>query len=154
MAKESAGILLFRKIPQIQFFLVHPGGPFFARKDAGSWTIPKGEFVGPEDPLAAAKREFFEETGATINGTFLQLPTIKQKGGKLVHAWAVEGDIDPLSIRSNTFKIAWPPRSGQLREFPEIDRAGWFEIREAREKINPAQVEWLDELALRTHHVR
>lgn len=154
MAKESAGILLFRKIPQIQFFLVHPGGPFFARKDAGSWTIPKGEFVGPEDPLAAAKREFFEETGATINGTFLQLPTIKQKGGKLVHAWAVEGDIDPLSIRSNTFKIAWPPRSGQLREFPEIDRAGWFEITEAREKINPAQVEWLDELALRTNHVR
>jgi len=154
MAKESAGILLFRKIPQIQFFLVHPGGPFFVRKDAGSWTIPKGEFVGPEDPLAAAKREFFEETGATINGTFLQLPTIKQKGGKLVHAWAVEGDIDPLSIRSNTFKIAWPPRSGQLREFPEIDRAGWFEITEAREKINPAQVEWLDELALRTNHVR
>ena len=154
MAKESAGILLFRKIPQIQFFLVHPGGPFFARKDAGSWTIPKGEFVGPEDPLAAAKREFFEETGATINGTFLQLPTIKQKGGKLVHAWAVEGDIDPLSIRSNMFQIAWPPRSGQLREFPEIDRAGWFEITEAREKINPAQVEWLDELALRTNHVR
>jgi len=154
MAKESAGILLFRKIPQIQFFLVHPGGPFFARKDAGSWTIPKGEFVGPEDPLAAAKREFFEETGATLNGTFLQLPTIKQKGGKLVHAWAVEGDIDPLSIRSNMFQIAWPPRSGQLREFPEIDRAGWFEIREAREKINPAQVEWLDELALRTNHVR
>lgn len=146
MSKESAGILLFRRVPGVQVFLVHPGGPYFAKKDQGSWTIPKGELLAPEDPLAAAKREFFEEVGVNIAGKFVRLPTIKQKGGKLVHAWALEGDVDPLSIRSNTFTIHWPPGSGQLREFPEIDRAGWFDIAEAREKINPAQAEWLDQL--------
>ncbi|WP_353184565.1 NUDIX domain-containing protein [Parapedobacter lycopersici] len=143
MAKESAGILLFRRSPGIQVLLVHPGGPYFVRKDSGSWTIPKGEFSPSEDALEAAKREFLEETGFSVDGTFIRLPSIRQKGGKRVHAWALEGDIDPLAIRSNTFTIPWPPRSGKLQTFPEIDRAEWFGIAEAREKINPAQAEWL-----------
>ncbi|WP_257656368.1 NUDIX domain-containing protein [Parapedobacter lycopersici] len=143
MPKESAGILLFRRNPDIQVFLVHPGGPYFARKDLGSWTIPKGEFLPSEEALEAAKREFLEETGFPVDGKFIRLPSIRQKGGKQVHAWALEGDIDPQAIRSNTFTIPWPPRSGKLQTFPEIDRAEWFGIAEAREKINPAQAEWL-----------
>ncbi|MEN0054199.1 MAG: NUDIX domain-containing protein [Mucilaginibacter sp.] len=147
MGKQSAGILLYRKInSELQVFLVHPGGPFFRNKDDGSWSVPKGEFLEDEDPLAAARREFEEETGQAINGQFIQLNLIKQKGGKTVQAWALEGDIDHLNIRSNTFEIEWPPRSGKQQSFPEIDRAGWFAIDTAKVKINPAQVELIMEL--------
>lgn len=147
MAKESAGILLVRKKPELQVFLVHPGGPYFVNKDAGSWTIPKGEFTAEESPLEAAKREFLEETGTAIDGNFIPLPAVKQKGGKIVYAWTVEGDIDEQTIRSNTFTIEWPPRSGKNKSFPEIDRAAWFSLSVAKEKINPAQASWLEFLA-------
>lgn len=145
--KQSAGILLYRmrkKTPE--FFLVHPGGPFFAKKDAGSWSIPKGEFDNNEDPLEVAQREFQEETGQTIEGEFLALAPVKQKGGKTVFAWAVEGDVNADAITSNTFTIEWPPRSGKMREFPEVDRGEWFGLSAAKGKINPAQLALLDEL--------
>jgi len=149
MPKQSAGILLYKKANgQPLFFLVHPGGPFFKNKDLGSWTIPKGEYLDDEEALAAAKREFAEETGMNITGDFKALKPIKQKSGKTVHAWAVEGDIDADTILSNTFEIEWPPRSGKLQTFPEIDRAGWFNYETAKEKINPAQVELLDEVMI------
>jgi predicted NUDIX family NTP pyrophosphohydrolase len=147
MAKQSAGILLYRIInAQLQVFLVHPGGPFFVNKDNGSWTIPKGEFLDDEEPLTAAKREFFEETGQAVDGTFAPLGSITQKNGKVVYAWAVEGDIDHETITSNTFEIEWPPRSGKTKTFPEIDKGGWFSVEEAKIKINPAQVGLIDEL--------
>ena len=147
MPKHSAGILLYRKTPQgLQVFLVHPGGPFFKNKDAGSWSVPKGEYEADEDPLAAAKREFQEETAHEITGDFIALSPIKQKGGKSVQAWAVEGDIDPLQIKSNTFEIEWPPRSGKKQTFDEIDRGEWFDIATAKTKINPAQAALIDEL--------
>lgn len=152
MPKESAGILLFRKVPGMQVFLVHPGGPYFVNKDKGSWTIPKGEFLASEDPLAAAKREFFEETGISVDGRFTRLATIRQKGGKIVHAWALEADLDTAFICSNTFTIEWPPRSGKFQSFPEIDRAEWFAIAEAKERINPAQAQWLEQLRQVTMH--
>jgi predicted NUDIX family NTP pyrophosphohydrolase len=147
MPKQSAGILL-HKITNGQplFFLVHPGGPFYKNKDAGSWTIPKGEFSEGEEPLAAALREFTEETGFAIEGHFIQLQPIKQKSGKTVHCWAVEGDIDPAQIQSNTFEIEWPPKSGQWQSFPEIDRAAWFTYDEALQKIIPAQLALLDDV--------
>jgi len=146
--KQSAGILLYRKIGgTLQVFLVHPGGPFFKNKDAGSWTIPKGEFLEDEEPLAAAKREFNEETGQPITGEFISLGSIRQKSGKTVHAWAVEGDIDHKTIVSNTTEIDWPPRSGKKLTIPEVDRAGWFEIAAAKQKINPAQVELIERLS-------
>lgn len=151
MAKQSAGILLYRKISsELQIFLVHPGGPFFKNKDEGAWSIPKGEYENDEDPLDAAKREFEEETGKTITGDFIALSPIKQKGGKTVQAWAVEGDINPETIQSNTFEIEWPPRSGKKQTFPEVDRGGWFDIATAKTKINPAQAILLDELSVKT----
>jgi predicted NUDIX family NTP pyrophosphohydrolase len=130
----------------LEVFLVHPGGPFWARKDAGAWSIPKGEFVDPEDPLEAARREFREETGHEIGGSFLPLKPIKQAGGKTVHAWAVQGEIDPERIQSNTFTMEWPKGSGRQKEFPEVDRAAWFGVEEARRRILPGQAGFLDEL--------
>ena len=151
MGRQSAGILLYRIIEnQLQVFLVHPGGPFFKNKDDGSWSIPKGEFDERENPLDAAKREFMEETGQSISGNFIELAAIQQKGGKIVHAWAVEGDIDHKAIVSNTFEIEWPPRSGKKQAFPEVDRAAWFDIETARMKINPAQAGLINELALKS----
>jgi predicted NUDIX family NTP pyrophosphohydrolase len=149
MAKQSAGILLYRIVDgQLQVFLVHPGGPFFKNKDDGSWSIPKGEFADDENSLDAAKREFLEETGQSINGNFIELTAIRQKGGKTVHAWAVEGDIDHKTIASNTFEIEWPPRSGKKQMFPEIDRAGWFDVETAKMKINSAQAAFIDHLLI------
>lgn len=148
MAKQSAGILLYRIIDnQLQVFLVHPGGPFFKNKDEGNWSIPKGEFTDDESSLAAAKREFLEETGQSVDGNFIELTPIQQKGGKIVHAWAVEGDIDHETIVSNTFEMEWPPRSGKKQIFPEIDRAAWLDMETAKTKINPAQVDLIIELA-------
>jgi predicted NUDIX family NTP pyrophosphohydrolase len=140
MAKISAGILLFRRRPSdLEVMLVHPGGPFWAKKDRGAWSIPKGLADEGEDLLAAAKREFLEETGVTVEGEFLDLGAHKQPGGKIVVAWAHEGDFDPALLKSNTFAIEWPPRSGKTAEFPEVDRAAWYSIDEALEKINNGQ---------------
>lgn len=125
---------------------MHPGGPFWAKKDIGVWTIPKGEYDDGEEPLAAARREFEEETGSAAEGQFLALGEVKQSGGKVVTAWALERDLDPGAIRSNTFSMEWPPRSGKMREFPEIDRAAWFSLTEAREKLIAAQTAFLDRL--------
>ena len=147
MSKQSAGILLYRKVNNaLQVFLVHPGGPFFRNKDDGSWTIPKGELLDGEDLLTAARREFEEETGQAITGKFTPLSPIQQKGGKIVHAWAVEGDIEHTTIKSNNFEIEWPPRSGKQQSFPEVDRAEWFDVDVAKIKINPAQVGLIEEL--------
>jgi predicted NUDIX family NTP pyrophosphohydrolase len=147
MTKQSAGLLLYRsKQNHLEVFLVHPGGPFWAKKDLGSWSIPKGEFQEGEDPLVAAQREFHEETGFSINGEFKPLSSIKQKSGKVVHAWAIEGNVDQTKIKSNTFEMEWPPKSGKMKEFPEIDKAEWFAIKVAREKINPNQAAFLDRL--------
>jgi predicted NUDIX family NTP pyrophosphohydrolase len=140
MAKISAGILLFRRRPSgIEVMLVHPGGPFWAKKDEGAWSIPKGLADEGEDLLAAAKREFLEETGVTVEGAFLDLGAHKQLGGKTIVAWAHEGDFDPALLKSNTFTLEWPPRSGRMAQFPEVDRATWFSIDEASEKINKGQ---------------
>ena len=140
MAKTSAGILLFREAPAgIEVMLVHPGGPFWASKDAGAWSIPKGLAGGGEDLLEAAKREFLEETGMAADGDFLDLGAHKQPGGKTVRAWACEGDLDPEQLRSNTFSLEWPPRSGRVAEFPEVDRAAWFCLDEALEKVHKGQ---------------
>lgn len=147
MAKQSAGILLYRFMDKkLQVFLVHPGGPFFRNKDDGSWSIPKGEFLDDEDPLVASRREFLEETGQSIEGKFLPLEPITQKGGKKVFAWAIEGDIDHETIISNLFEIEWPPRSGKKQSFPEIDRAAWFDVEIAKVKINAAQVGLIESL--------
>lgn len=147
MPKTSAGILLYkRKDGDLRVFLVHPGGPFFAKKDAGAWSVPKGEIDEGEDALAAAKREFEEETGCRPEGEFIPLSEVTQKSGKVVRSWAVEGECDAQTIRSNTFTLEWPPRSGKRQEFPEVDRAGWFTVGEAKEKINPAQIALLEEL--------
>ncbi|HEY9532893.1 MAG TPA: NUDIX domain-containing protein [Mucilaginibacter sp.] len=148
ISNQSAGILLYRNIGhQIEFFLVHPGGPFFKNKDDGHWSIPKGEFLTDEDALMAAKREFEEETGQqVITNKFIKLSPIKQKSGKIVHAWAAEGEINAETIVSNLFEMEWPPRSGKMASFPEIDRAGWFSIDDAKIKINPAQTALIDEL--------
>ena len=138
--KVSSGLLLYRERgAELEVFLVHPGGPFWARKDAGAWSIPKGEFEPPEDPLTAARREFTEETGFPIDGEFLPLTPLKQKSGKTVYAWAVRGDCNPALIKSNTFTF-------KGREFPEVDRAGWFGLEEAKRKILPGQAGFLDEL--------
>jgi predicted NUDIX family NTP pyrophosphohydrolase len=147
MQKQSAGILLYRIIDyKLEVFLVHPGGPFFKNKDEGSWSIPKGEFLDDEEALAAAKREFMEETGQAIDGEFIELGSITQKSGKVVYAWAIKGDINHETIVSNTCEIEWPPRSGKKLTIPEIDRAGWFEPAIATQKINPAQAELIDRL--------
>ena len=149
MPKQSAGILLYRNInDHLEVFLVHPGGPFFRNKDAGAWSIPKGEFDNDEDALTAARREFLEETGQTIAGEFLALSPVKLKSGKSVHAWAIKGDIDADNITSNSFEMEWPPRSGKKASFPEVDRAGWFNLAEARIKINEAQAALLDQIAV------
>jgi predicted NUDIX family NTP pyrophosphohydrolase len=146
MSKLSAGILMFRKHPSVQVFLVHPGGPFWRNKDAGAWSIPKGEYAPDQDPLQAAKREFAEETGLAVDGAFLPLGQVKQAGGKTITAWAVEGDCSPADIRSNAFSIEWPPKSGRQQEFPEVDRAGWFSLDEARTRILKGQMPFLDKL--------
>lgn len=145
--KQSAGILLFRKKEkQIEFFLVHPGGPFFSKKDLGFWTVPKGELNEGEAALTAAIREFKEETGENLIGDFIELTPIVQKGGKKVLCWAVEGELDPLTIVSNTFEIEWPPRSGKKQSFAEIDKANWFTYADAITYINEKQIALLDEL--------
>jgi predicted NUDIX family NTP pyrophosphohydrolase len=147
MAKRSAGILMYRRREgKLQVFLGHPGGPFWAKKDAGAWSIPKGEIDEGEDPLAAAKREFAEETGLRPDGELVALAPIRQKGGKVVLAWAIEGDCDARAIKSNVFSMEWPPKSGKMAEFPEIDRAEWFSLDEARRRINPGQLPLIDEL--------
>ena len=146
-ARESAGILLHRAGAS-EVLLVHPGGPFWSRKDAGAWSIPKGEVEDGEGPQAAALREFAEETGTTLpDGALQPLGSVKLKSGKVVHAFAVEGDLDPEAIVSSTFELEWPPRSGRISTFPEVDRAGWFGLDEAREKLNPAQAAFVDRLA-------
>ncbi len=148
MPRRSAGILLHRRGPAgVEVLLVHPGGPFWASKDAGAWSIPKGEHDGGEDARACALREFEEETGSAPDaGELTDLGSVRQKSGKLVQAWALEGDLDPEAVRSNSFEMEWPPRSGRRQTFPEVDRAGWFGIDAAREKINPAQAAFLDRL--------
>jgi predicted NUDIX family NTP pyrophosphohydrolase len=148
VARRSAGILLHRHTAHgLEVLLVHPGGPFWAKKDAGAWSIPKGEHDDAEDPQACALREFAEETGsAPAPGELRDLGAVRQKSGKVVQAWALEGDIDPEGIRSNTFELEWPPRSGRRQAFPEVDRAAWFSVADAREKINPAQAAFLDRL--------
>jgi predicted NUDIX family NTP pyrophosphohydrolase len=145
--RKSAGILLFRLINNVlEVFLVHHGGPFWKGKETGTWTIPKGEYTD-EEPLQAAIREFNEETGiALVGNNFIPLTGIKQKAGKLVQAWALEGDLDASTIKSNTYRVEWPPKSGNWQSYPEVDKGGWFEIPEAKEKINLAQVALLDEL--------
>jgi predicted NUDIX family NTP pyrophosphohydrolase len=145
--KQSAGILLYRlRDGIVEVLLVHPGGPFWTRKDAGAWTIPKGELAGGEEALAAAQREFAEETGTALQGEFAPLQPVRQKGGKTIHAWAIEGDLDAAAIRSNTFSMEWPPKSGRQQEFPEVDRAQWFTLAEGRSRINPGQAPLLDQL--------
>lgn len=140
MKKQSAGILAFRgSKAELEVFLVHPGGPFWARKDAGAWSIPKGEYTDDEDALAAAKREFEEETGVAINGDFISLGEVKQAGGKVVKAWAVKHDLDPATLKSNTFRLDWPPRSGKFQEFPEVDSWAWFSLAAAPGKIVKAK---------------
>jgi len=147
MSKKSAGLLLFRRASgRLEVFLVHPGGPFWAKKDESSWSIPKGEFEDPEDPLAAARREFEEETGFAPDGDPIPLDPIRQPGGKLVYAWALSGNLDPSGLRSNTFSMEWPPKSGRYREFPEVDRAAWFGMEEAGRKILKGQAAFLDQL--------
>jgi len=135
-----------RRSPGLEVFLVHPGGPFFAKKDLGAWTIPKGEYPDGELPLEAAKREFQEETGFPVPETFLDLGSIKQAGGKIVAAWAFEGDCDPAKMSSNTCEVEWPPRSGRLIEIPEADRGAWFSIDEAKERIKSTQIPLIDRL--------
>ena len=147
MPKTSSGLLMYRPGPGgPEVMLIHPGGPFWRNKDEGAWSIPKGEVEGGEDLLSAAVREFEEETGLKPAGPFIELKPIRQKGGKTVHAWAFEGDCDPATIRSNTFMVEWPPRSGRQVEFPEIDRSAFFDLGLAAKKINPAQAGLIEEL--------
>jgi predicted NUDIX family NTP pyrophosphohydrolase len=148
VAKLSAGLLLHRGAGEaLEVLLVHPGGPFWARKDEGAWSIPKGEYLAGEDPLEAARREFDEELGTSPpDGPLLDLGEVRQAGGKHVVAWALRGDLDVDEITSNTFEMVWPPRSGQVQSFPEIDRAGWFTVEEARVKLLSGQLPFLDRL--------
>jgi predicted NUDIX family NTP pyrophosphohydrolase len=148
MPKTSAGLLLYRiqsGAPEV--LLVHPGGPFWAKKDEGAWSIPKGEVAAGESPLAAAEREFREETGCGAQGEFLPLTTLRQPSGKTIHAWALQGDCDPTELQSNAFTLEWPPRSGKQAQFPEIDRAAWFSVPVALRKILPGQQGFVTELA-------
>jgi predicted NUDIX family NTP pyrophosphohydrolase len=147
MAKLSAGLLMFRRCDaETQVFLVHPGGPFWKKKDHGAWSIPKGEYEKGEDPLDAAKREFEEETGIKPEGEFIALDQVKQPSGKIIAAWAFEGDCSPKELRSNTFSMEWPPKSGHNQEFPEVDRADWFTLDDARKRIVKGQIGFLDRL--------
>ena len=144
---RSAGLLMFRRAEGgLQLLLAHPGGPFWARRDDGAWTLPKGELAEGEDALAAALREFEEETGCAPAGPFLDLGEVRQKSGKRVQAWAFEGDLDPARLRCNLFEMEWPPRSGRMQQFPEIDRAAWFDPDAARRKLLPAQQAFVDRL--------
>lgn len=148
MPKQSAGILLYRIASErVEVFLVHPGGPFWAKKDDGAWSIPKGEFADGEEPLEAAKREFTEETSFSIEGMFTPLSPVKQLSGKIVYAWAVEGDVDAGTIRSNTFSMEWPRGSAKTKSFPEIDRAEWFDLDSAKVKILKGQLGLLEQLS-------
>jgi predicted NUDIX family NTP pyrophosphohydrolase len=146
--RQSAGILLYKRTGNggVRVFLVHPGGPLWAKKDDGAWSIPKGEYEAGEEPLAAARREFAEETGSAIDGNFVALQPLKQPSGKTVCAWAVEGDIDASGIRSNVFTLEWPPRSGRFAQYPEVDRAEWFPLDTARARILRGQAGFLDQL--------
>lgn len=147
MKKTSAGILLYRRRGgEVEVFLVHPGGPFWAKKDLGSWSVPKGEVDEGEDPLDAARRELMEETGFAVEGELRPLRPLRQSSGKTILAWAAEGDCDPAELRSGMFSMEWPPRSGKRQEFPEVDRGAWFTVAEARRRIVPGQVPFLDEL--------
>jgi predicted NUDIX family NTP pyrophosphohydrolase len=148
MTKVSAGLLVFRRgRGEVDVLLVHPGGPLWVGRDVGAWSLPKGE-VGPaEAALDAAKREFHEETGFSVDGDFVPLSPLRQRSGKVIHAWAVQGDCDPRYLRSNTFSLEWPPRSGRTEQFPEVDRAAWFSIDEASRRIVPGQMGFLRELA-------
>jgi predicted NUDIX family NTP pyrophosphohydrolase len=152
-AKKSAGLLLFRETAAgLEVLLVHPGGPFWAKKDDGSWSIPKGEFGDGEEPLAAAKREFEEEMGVAPAGDFIPLKSLKQPSGKLVFAWALRSDFDPSRLKSNMFSMEWPPRSGRQQEFPEVDKAAWFGVEAARRKILKGQEPFLDQLLLKVQN--
>jgi predicted NUDIX family NTP pyrophosphohydrolase len=148
MKKDSAGVLMYRKLPgrPLELLLVHPGGPFWAKKDVGAWSVPKGEFDSDEDGLEAAKREFREETGREVDGEFKPLMPVKQKSGKIVHVWAVEGDWDPTFLVSNTFELEWPRGSGRVQSYPEVDKAAWFDVRTARTKLHAGQVVLVDQL--------
>lgn len=149
MAKQSAGLLAYKRSgDEWQVFLVHPGGPFWAKKNHGAWSIPKGEFDDDEGGLIAARREFREEVGQDIAGEFVTLTPRRQKSGKTIHAWAVEGDVDEAKLVSNEFEMEWPPRSGKMQRFPEVDIGQWFDMAEAKSRINPGQVAFLEELAL------
>jgi predicted NUDIX family NTP pyrophosphohydrolase len=147
MASKSAGIIAYRKHPRLEVLLVHPGGPFWRNKDLGAWSIPKGEYADGDDAEIAARREFAEELGVELSGPLTPLGEVRQRGGKLVTAFAAELDLDVRSIRSNTFEMEWPPRSGKRQAFPEVDRAEWFTLEQAREKINAGQRPLLDRLA-------
>ena len=150
MSLESAGLLPYRRRNgRLEVFLVHPGGPFYAHRDAGVWSIAKGLIEPGEDPLAAARREFEEETGQAVAGEFIPLGELRQRSGKRVHAWAVAADIDPAGVKSNCFEMEWPRGSGRIRRFPEVDRGAWFDIETAREKILPGQAGFLDRLVER-----
>jgi predicted NUDIX family NTP pyrophosphohydrolase len=145
--KQAAGLLLFRRaVGALEVLLVHPGGPLWARKDDGAWSIPKGQVEPDEDALAAARREVEEETGARPSGTFIALSPVRQTGGKIVHVWAIESDFDPASLKSNLFEMEWPPKSGNRRSFPEVDRAAWFDLETAGRKILPSQAVVLQHL--------
>jgi predicted NUDIX family NTP pyrophosphohydrolase len=147
-AKQSAGLLVFRRSKSgLEVFLVHPGGPFWAKKDQGAWSIPKGEFAEDEEGLAAARREFREEVGQDVAGEFLPLTPRRQPSRKTVHAWAVEGEVDARALVSNEFELEWPPRSGRMQRFPEVDAGAWFHLDEARRLIQPGQLPILEELA-------
>ena len=146
--RRSAGLLVYRlRDGAVEVFLVHPGGPFWRNRDDGAWSLPKGEYAEDEDPLAAAVREFGEETGMTITGEFQPLQPVRQAGGKIVTAWAIAGDFDAGAIRSNSFTMEWPPKSGSMRVFPEVDRAAWFSLDQARSKLLAGQRPLVDELA-------
>ena len=147
MAKLSAGLIMYRFVEgRLQVLLVHPGGPYWRNKDIGAWSIPKGEYLEPEDPFAAAIREFTEETGQIPVGDFIVLTPVRQAGGKEVSAWAFEGEFDTSNLNSNTFDAEWPPHSGQIKRFPEIDRAAWFDIDEAKHRLLNGQVPLVEEL--------
>jgi predicted NUDIX family NTP pyrophosphohydrolase len=148
--KLSAGIILYRRRETgLEVLIVHPGGPFWAKRDEGAWSIPKGEYVEGEDPLSVAKREFYEETGSALTGPCLELPPVRQPSGKIIRAWAVEGDLDATAIRSNSFSLEWPPRSGRVQSFPEVDRACWYALEQAKGKLLPGQRALLEELRQR-----
>ena len=144
MAKRSAGVILYRLRTGVEVFLVHPGGPFWVKKDEGAWSIPKGEHQDGEESIDVARREFFEETGFEVSGDFVEIGSVKQTGGKVVTAWAVEGDCDPDLLRSNLFEMEWPPRSGRIQSFPEVDRGGWLSLGEAKRRILKSQEPLLD----------